>query len=162
VVLVVEPNGWLQAALGGLVQAKGGYVLRGVGSGGEALDLLGRDRFQMAIVAEALPDLPGSMVVRTLKAQSPDTIALLFNAPTDETAGSVSLYDKQTLPFLPQFTDPAQIVERLDELRETYLTTTRERRYVASFRQQHYDLLKRYAELRMKLQRSIEQQAKAG
>ena len=46
------------------------------------------------------------------------------------------------------------MVERIDELREAFRRKSRERRYLASFRQENYELLKRYAELKQRLQRA--------
>src|SRR5437879_4274949 len=73
--LVVEPpeDAWLGEQLKTALAKKGGYTLRAAGSGGEALDVASAIRFQLALVCQTLPDLPGSMVVNTLRAQSPDT-----------------------------------------------------------------------------------------
>jgi hypothetical protein len=46
------------------------------------------------------------------------------------------------------------MVERIDELREAFRRKSQERRYLASFRQENYELLKRYADLKQRLQRS--------
>jgi DNA-binding NtrC family response regulator len=159
-VLVVDEDGWLHSQLGMMVQIKGGYRLESAANGGEALDLAGRQRFHIALVRDSLPDLPGSMVVRTIKDLSPDTIVLLYVAPTEAQAGSVQVCEgSKVIPFLPQFSDPGQILERLDELRDAFRAKARERRYLATFRQQHFDLLKRYAELRQRLRRTAEEQA---
>ncbi len=94
------------------------------------------------------------MVVRSVKAQSPEALVLLYTAPGPGQAGSMQVMEgSRAIQFLPQFTEVGQILARLDELREAALATTRERRYHAAFRQQHFDLLKRFAELRAKLQR---------
>jgi hypothetical protein len=125
-----------------------------VSTGGEALDVVGRKRFQIALVKDALPDLPGSMVVRTIKGQSPETIVLLFSSPVGGRAGSVQVIEtSRVIEWLPSFTQPRQIADRLDEVRDAFVATTRERKYLSAFRQQHFELLKRYAELKQKLQR---------
>ena len=46
------------------------------------------------------------------------------------------------------------MIERIDELREAFRRKSRERRYLASFRQENYELLRRYAELKQRLVRS--------
>lgn len=153
-VLVVEEGGWLGEQLGPLLEAHGGYSLTTLTTGGEALDLAGRRRFHVALVGETLPDLPGSMVTRSVKKQSPDTIVLLFRPPQGPRPGSVEVVETQrAIPFLPTFVHPRQLAERVDELREAFHAAARERRYLASFRQQHGDLLRRYAELKAKLRR---------
>ncbi len=154
-VLLVDDDPGLQGQLNAALYSRGGFRFRGVATGGEALDLVGRERFQIALVKDALPDLPGSMVVRTVKAQSPETIVVLFSAPNGPQAGSMQIVDgSRAIPFLPQFTEVGQVLARLDELREAAAATSRERRYHAAFRQQHFELLKRYAEIRAKLQRA--------
>jgi DNA-binding response OmpR family regulator len=154
-VLLAEDDGWLETQLRPMLDARGGYVLRRTPTGGEALDLLGQERFHIALIKESLPDLPGSMVVRTVKAQAPDTIVLQFTPPVGKRPGSVNVMDTtRAIEFLPHFVDAAQLAERLGELRDAFHATARERRYLGAFRQQHFDLLKRYAELRAKLQKS--------
>ncbi|HEX2569468.1 MAG TPA: response regulator [Polyangia bacterium] len=153
-ILVVDHDTWLQRELGRMLQAKGGYALLGAASGGEALDRVGRERFHIVLVRDNLGDLPGSMVVRAIKGQSNETLSLVYTHPTSQQPGSVMVAEvSKVIPFIPKFTEPTQILERLDELREAFLGTQRERRYLAAFRAQHFDLLKRFAEMRQKLQR---------
>ena len=152
-VLLVDDDYALQTQLGAALSARGGYVLRSVASGGEALDIASGARFQIALVKATLPDLPGTMVVRTIKSQAPETITLLYRAPTGDQPGEVQVMEgSRAIPFMPEFRHPSQILDRLDELRDAAQATRRERRYLAAFRQQHFDLLKRYADLRHKLQ----------
>jgi DNA-binding NtrC family response regulator len=154
-VLVVDDDYAMQSQLGAALVARGGFVLRSASSGGEAIDLASRERFAIALVRETLPDLPGTMVVRTIKTQAPDTITLLHRAPTGGSPGRVDVMEgSKAIAFLPEFTSPSQILERLDELRDAARATQHERRHLAAFRQEHFDLLKRYAELRQRLQRS--------
>ncbi len=148
-VLVVEEDGWLTKALGQLLPK--GYLLKSVVSGGSALDTASGQRFHIALVKEGLPDLPGRMVVRTLSVQSPETITLLFTPP-GERPGHVNVVEgSHTIPLLPQFTDPAQLADRLAELRGAQRMRGRERRYLSTFREENYDLLRRYADLRQRL-----------
>lgn len=154
-VLVVEESGWLGEQLGPLLDTRGGYSLTTLTAGGEALDLTGRRRFHVALIADTLPDLPGSIVTRSVKRQSPDTIVLLFSPPHGPRPGSVQVVETQrAIPFLPAFVHPSQLAERVDELREAFHAAARERRYLASFRQHHSDLLRRYAELKAKLRKA--------
>lgn len=151
-VLVVEDDGWLSGALSQHLPR--GFTLQSVVSGGSALDKASGRRFHIALVKETLPDLPGRMVVRTLLSQSPETITLLFSPP-GETPGQVQVAEgSHMIPLLPSFTDPAQLAGRLSELRSAQQTRGRERRYLSAFRDENYDLLRRYAELRQKLGRT--------
>ena len=122
-------------------------------SGGEALDRAGGGQFHYAMIAEDLTDLPVSMVVRSLRTQAPELVLLTFLGPADN--GRVGLVDSSgTRPVVPRFTDAAQLVERLDELAEAWRAKARERRYMQAFREKHYDFLRRYVELRTKIQRT--------
>ncbi len=155
--LVVEPpeDAWLGAELKAALDAKGGYQVRTAGSGGEGLDVATGSTFQLALVCSTLPDLPGSMVVSALKAQAPDTITILYTRPGQTKAGKAEVIEgSRVIAFVPEFRDVAQMVERIDELRAAFRAKSRERRYLVGFRQQNYELLKRYAELKQKLVRS--------
>lgn len=150
-ILLVEEDGWLAQALVPLLPK--GFVMTTVVSGGSALDRASSQRYQMALVKEGLPDLPGRMVVRTLGAQAPDMITLLFTAPS-ERPGQVLLFDgTNTLKLVPELTAAAQLAERLPELRDAQRARGRERRYLSAFREENYDLLRRHAELRQRLEK---------
>ncbi len=152
-VLVVETidDPWLGQLLPEML--RGGYDLRICGSGGEGIDVASAVKFQIAIVRDSLPDLPGSMVIAALKGQSPDTITILFSRPGARPGRAEVIEGSRTIPLVPEFSNVKQLVERLDELRQAFTAKSRERRYLASFRQQNYELLKRYAELKQKLQK---------
>lgn len=152
-VLVVEPpeDAWLGEQLGRALSQKGGYQLRVAGSGGEGLDAATAGRFQLALVCENLPDLPGSMVVNTLRSQSPETITILYTRPGQRPGKASVIEGSKAIAFVPEFRDAGQMVERIDELKAAFKAKSRERRYLAAFRQQNYELLKRYAELKQKL-----------
>lgn len=157
-VLLVEPqeDGWLGSEIAKHVQSTPGYALQIVSSGGEALDLVGRQRFQIALVRDTLPDLPGSMVVSTLKAQSPETITILFSKPGARPGKADIMEGSRSISLVSEFSGPQQLSARLDELRQAFVGKTRERRYLGAFRQQNYELLKRFAELKQKLKRAVE------
>jgi len=53
------------------------------------------------------------------------------------------------------FTEAKQLVERLDQLAEAWRVKARERRYTQAFRERHYDFLRRYVELKTKIERAI-------
>jgi CheY-like chemotaxis protein len=153
--LVVEDDAWLTKQLESALQVRGGYVLVPAANGGEALDRATGRAFQIALVRDALPDLTGSMVVSTLKAQSPDTLTILFSRPSGMRAGKADVIEgSKAISLVPEFSDGKQMIERIDELREAFRRKSRERRYLAAFRQENYELLKRYADLKQRLQRA--------
>jgi DNA-binding NtrC family response regulator len=154
-ICIVEPNegDWLFSALNELLRGRPGYVLRHASSGSEAMDLGGRTRFNIALICDQLPDLSSSMVLSALKQQSPDTIAIRYSRPGMSVGRAEIVDGSRVIPVIAELTDPRQMVARIDELREAQRRTARERRYLGRFRQDNYDLLKKYAELKQKLQR---------
>jgi two-component system KDP operon response regulator KdpE len=151
-VLVVDPDPALfKAALAG---APPGFVVESVVAGGEALDRLGSGHFHLVLVAEQLPDLPGTMVVRSLKSQMPELITLLYTPPGP--FGRVDMVETTvTAPVLREYVKPAQLVDKLPELADALRAKTRERRYTQVFRERHYDFLRRYVEMKIKIDRAL-------
>ncbi len=149
-VLVVEDDGWLAQAVSGLLPKT--FIISQVVSGGAALDSASERPYDLALVKETLPDLPGRMVVRTLAAQSPETLVMLFAAPTSKRPGHIDRVEAGKFAALvPEFSDPKQLAERLNELFQAQLARRRERRYLAEFRAENFDLLRRFADLRRRL-----------
>jgi DNA-binding NtrC family response regulator len=154
--LVVEDDGWLASQLADGLRARGGYLLTSAASGGEGLDKASAGRFQIALVRDALPDLTGTMVVSALKTQAPETLTILFSRPSAGPGKAEVIEGSRTIALVPEFSDARQLVERVDELREAFRRKSRERRYLAAFRQENYELLKRYADLKLRLQRAAQ------
>src|SRR5689334_262404 len=74
--------------------AASGWHFRAALTGGEALDIVTQMRPQIVIVKEDLPDLPGTMVVHTVKAGAPDAVTLLYSPPGKSgRTGEVKLVD---------------------------------------------------------------------
>jgi DNA-binding response OmpR family regulator len=123
-------------------------------SGGEGLDRASSGSFHYAMVAEDIHDLPTTMVVKSIKTQNPETVVLQFRGPSDN--GRVELVETVgTRVIIEPFNDPKQILERLDELAEAFRAKSRERRYLQAFRERHYDFLRRYVELKTKIERAM-------
>jgi DNA-binding response OmpR family regulator len=152
--LVVEEDGWLAKQLSDALAARGGYVVLTASTGGEAIDRAGGRNFQIAIVRDSLPDLPGTMVVSALKGQSQETLTILYSRPGAHPGKADVIEGSKTIPLVPEFSHAQQMVERVDELREAFRRKSRERRYLAAFRQENYELLRRYADLKIRLQRA--------
>jgi DNA-binding response OmpR family regulator len=116
-------------------------------SGGEALDRVTSGSFHIIIVGQNLPDLPGSLIIRSLKAQVPNVIVISY-----ELGGRLEIVETtKTIPLVEKFTSATQLTERLGELAEAHRAKGRERRYLQEFRDRNYELLRRLAELRKKL-----------
>ena len=148
--LLVEEDGWLAKNLGPLLPKS--FQHTSVVSGGAALDSASERIFDLAVVKESLPDLPGRMVVRTLSAQAPETLVLLYVQPQGKRPGRIDRIEGGRLtPIVAEWHEPKQLAERLAELHQAQLARRRERRYLAEFRAENFDLLRRFAEMRKRL-----------
>lgn len=150
-VLVVEADGSLTALLQG--ENPDGFEFASSPTGGQSLDLCTQSKFHIVMVANDLPDLPGSMVVRSIKTQNPEVVAISFRPPP---GGMVEIVEStKTIPVVPEFNEPKQLLGRLDELAEAFRAKSRERRYTQAFRERHYDFLRKYVELKSKIDRAL-------
>ena len=81
-------------------------------------------------------------------------VVLTFLGPSDN--GHVNLVEQAgSRAIVKPFNDPKQLISRLDELAEAWRVKTKERRYTQAFREKHYDFLRRYVELKTKIDRAI-------
>ena len=131
-----------------------GYVFESALTGGQALDRCGSNEFHYVLIGSDLPDLPSSMVVRSVKAQSPESVVMTFIGPRP--GGKIEIVETtKTTTIIDNFTDPTQLLDRLGELAEAYRAKSHERRYTQAFRERHYDFLRRFIELRSKIERAL-------
>ncbi len=151
-VLVIDEVDELSEAL--IAAAPRGYAFIHATSGGEGLDRGISGKFHYAMVAKDLMDLPAQVIVATIKSQSAETVVLQFRGPSEN--GVVELCETAGVrKIIDPFTDPAQIIARLDDLAEAFRAKSRERRYLQTFRERHYDFLRRYVELKTKIERAL-------
>jgi DNA-binding NtrC family response regulator len=152
--LVVDDQATLSKHLAAALPPEKGWHVRYVQTSGEALDAATQTTPQVLVTQETLPDLPSSMLIKTVKATSPDLVALVFRPPDAHSAGEVMMVESsKVVTLIPAYSDPDQLVEALQEVREALRRKAKERRYVAVFRKQHSDFLKRYATLKNKMTR---------
>jgi DNA-binding NtrC family response regulator len=152
--LVVDDQQVLARHLAEALPGEKGWHLRYVQTSGEALDAATQSTPHVLVTQETLPDLPSSMLIKTLKATAPDLVALVFRPPGESGAGEVRMVEaSKVVTLIPAYSDPAQLVEALNEVREALRRKARERRYVAVFRKQHSEFLKRYAKLKDRITR---------
>lgn len=131
-----------------------GFTFSHATSGGEGLDRVSSSKFHYAMIAEDISDLPAKTVARTIRNQQPDTVVLTFLGPSDN--GKVDLIETNSVrTIIKPFDDPQKLVARLDELAEGWRAKARERRYTQAFRERHYDFLRRYVEIKTKIERAM-------
>lgn len=147
-VLIVDPDMDLPQFIQGGLDRQQGWDLAHCQMGGEALDHIGRKVHHLVLVNKNLPDLPASMVTRTVKSQSPESIVLEYSPPGDNPGKIQVLESSGPIPLVDEYTKEEQMLESLETLRSAFQAKAKERRYLQAFRAQHYEFLKRYAELK--------------
>lgn len=152
-VLLVDDEPALNAVLTRDLPSDKGWRVRYAQSGGEALDVALQTRPNILVVNETLPDLPASMVIKTIKGNLPDALALIFTPPREEGNGEVKMVESsRLLTLIPSFSAPDQLVSALMEVREGLRQKLRERRYLQNFRKQHLEFIQKYNHLKSRLQ----------
>jgi DNA-binding response OmpR family regulator len=150
--LLVDDDAALATALGKELTEEKGWRLRHAQSGGEALDSATQVPPSVLVAKENLPDLTGSMVVKTIKASVPSLVAMVFSPPTPEHAGEVRIADQSGLQvLLPHFVAPHELVVQLTEVREALTRKSRERRYLKIFQTQYLDVLQKCHSLKQEV-----------
>lgn len=153
-VLLVEEDGWAARVLSPLLPKT--FVLTSVISGGAALDSASERGFDIALVRDMLPDLPGRMVVRNLSVQAPEAMVLLYSQPQPKRPGRVERSEgAKLLPLIADWLEPKQLADRLRELFQAQLARRRERKHLAEFRSEHIELLRRFSDLRKRTRAQI-------
>jgi len=153
-VLVVDETEDFYNAMTGAKPQGFAWIL--AGSGTEALDQISTGTFHYAMVAADISDLPARTIARTIRNQSPDTVVLTYRGPGPE--GYVDLVETNSMrSIVKPFTQAQQLLGRLDELAEAWRAKARERRYAQEFRERHYDFLRRYVELKAKIERAMKE-----
>jgi DNA-binding NtrC family response regulator len=150
--LVVDDRADLAAELARELPEDKGWRVQHAQTGGEALDSATQIPPQVVVAKESLPDLTGTMVVKTIKANVPGLVAMLFTPPSDARPGEVKVVDQSRLhTLIPNFSKPADLVAQLAEVRDAMRRKARERRYVKIFQNQNLDLLQRCHRLKQRL-----------
>jgi DNA-binding NtrC family response regulator len=117
-------------------------------SGGSGLDRATMFGFQIVCVRDEL-DLPGQMVIRSCQAQKSATLALLYSQVG---SGRIDRYQNgQVTHSDTPFRGPEHLVEHMTALVSEMASLREERRYLQLFRSEHGQFLKRFAELKARI-----------
>jgi DNA-binding response OmpR family regulator len=131
-----------------------GFTFTHATSGGEGLDRVSAGGYHYAMIAEDLSDLPAMTIARTIRNQHPDTVVLTFLGPSEN--GHVDLVETHgKRSIVKPFVEANGLLSRLDELAEAWRAKAKERRYTQAFRERHYDFLRRYVELKTKIEHAM-------
>ena len=131
-----------------------GFTFTHATSGGEGLDRVSAGGYHYAMIAEDVSDLPAITIARTIRNQHPDTVVLTFLGPAEN--GHVDLIETHgKRSIVKPFAEASGLLSRLDELAEAWRAKAKERRYTQAFRERHYDFLRRYVELKTKIEHAM-------
>jgi DNA-binding NtrC family response regulator len=151
-VVLVDDDPGAVPVLQDVLPLRDGWHFRPALTGGEALDVVSQSRPHIVMVKEQLPDLPGSMVVKTVKSAAPDAVTLLYSPPNRGVSGELKMVEgSRIMNLIPKWADYRQLVAPLEEIREALRQKMRERRYLQAFRQSHFEFLQRYNALKQRI-----------
>lgn len=152
-VLLVDGD---QAFLEGLgaTLAERDWDLGVVVNGGAALDRTSQDAWDVVACRQELDDLRGSIVLKSVQSARSETLGLLYTVPGPE--GHLDLYREGRVEEVERpFRDAGQLVAKLDQVVELLGATARDRRVLAAFRRDHQDYIRRFAELKLRIDRLV-------
>jgi DNA-binding NtrC family response regulator len=148
-VMFVDGDGAFLNELAPLVQAQNWDIITEM-SGGAALDRAWRDRVDILVVRNDLPDLGGSMVIKTIQLDKTEVLGLLYTVPGPQ--GRIDRFERgQVEGSVQPFTSPAQLVAEIQRMSGELATKAHERRLIQAFRNDHSEFLRRYAQLKKQI-----------
>lgn len=153
-VLVVEHDQNVLKALAAAVQEKP-WKVTGEMNGGGALDKVGQQRFDLIVCRADLPDLPGSMVAKSVQAQHPESEAIIYTLPAGGQPGSYELLRMGQRERFDKITDLKSFMTVIESVLHEQALTAKERRVMKAFRTHHKEFFNRYAELKLRLDRLL-------
>jgi CheY-like chemotaxis protein len=122
-------------------------------NGGAALDRGMSQKFDIVAVRNELPDLKGSMVLRSIQNQRGEVLGVLYSSAD---GGRIDRFEQGHLEDTERpFKGASHLTQRLDSLVEELGTRAQERRFIQAFRSDHEDFMRRYAELKLRIDRLI-------
>lgn len=153
-VLFVDGDGEFLHVLAPLVQKEGWNVLADT-NGGAALDHASRERIDILVVRNELPDLRGSMVVKSIQAENTEVLALLYTAPGPQ--GRIDRIDRgQVEAVIKPFASPQHLLDAVRKLTGELATKAMDRRLIQAFRDDHKDFFRRFAKVKSQVDNLIE------
>lgn len=151
-VMVVDGDPEFLRQLSELIQ-KEDWDIGGEMTGGAALDRGMSSKLDIVACRDELPDLRGSMVLRSIQTQHGEVLGLLYSAANE---GRIDRMEQgQIEEGETPFTGAAHLVRKIRELANELGTRTEERRFIQAFGADHRDFLRRYAELKLKIDRLV-------
>jgi DNA-binding NtrC family response regulator len=122
-------------------------------SGGAALERGVSEAFDIVVCRSELADLPGSMVLKSIQAHRGEVLGLLY---TREGAGHIARVEHGATEDIERpFGGSRHLFTAIDTLAEEFSLAAEERRYIEAFRNDHPAFVRRFAELKIQLDRLV-------
>ena len=119
-------------------------------TGGSALDKAGEHKFDIVATRDTLPDLPGSMVLKSLQAEQTSVQGVLYTDPGGN--GRIERWQEaRSVNVERPFRDAKHLVQHIAALVEERGSEQRDRRVIQKFRAEYADFLKRWADMKSRL-----------
>ena len=116
-------------------------------SAGSGLDRASSFSFQIVAVREELSDLAGQTLLRSAQAQQPQVLGLLYS----QAERKIERYEGGRVTKGWPYTSVDDLVRCMQELVSELSARREERRYMQAFRSDHGAFLKRFAELKVRI-----------
>jgi len=146
-ILIIDEDQQLVRQLAGLLADKPWDVSVEL-SGGAGLDKASTFSFQIVAARRALSDLPGDMLLRSAQAQQTQTLGLVYEPGSD---GRAERFEGGKSTKSWSCGGPEDIVRCMQELVAEIAQRREERRFMQAFRSDHGAFLKRFAELKVRI-----------
>ncbi|MCB9667174.1 MAG: response regulator [Myxococcales bacterium] len=118
-------------------------------TGGAALDKALATPFDLVAVSEQLGDLPGTTVLKSLQNYHVETLGLLYSK---QQGGHLDRYQAgQPAHVERPFGGAPHLLERVTSIAQEVGQLQRERGYIRAFRRHHETFLRRYADLKIRI-----------
>ena len=115
-------------------------------TGGAALDKASSESLDIVAARDLLPDLPGSLVVKSLQEQAPHVLGLVYGDKLERFEGGRSVGGESFQG------GSSQLVDEISRLAQAVAALLRQRACLAVLRREHGDFLRRYAELKARIE----------
>jgi len=150
-ILVVDEDQNALRELGGMIGDRKWEVSVEM-TGGSALDKAGDHDFELVACGAELVDLPGSMVVKTIQARRPETVGLVYGG-AGESSRLERYREGRRADVETPFAGMAQLLKAIAQEVDALATTGRDRSVIQAFRGAHPEFFRRFAELKLRLER---------
>lgn len=146
-ILIIDEDQQLVRNLAGLLGDKPWDVSVEL-SGGAGLDKASTFSFQLVAARRALSDLPGDMLLRSAQAQQTQTLGLVYELGAE---GRAERFEGGKSTKSWPCAGPEDVVRCMQELVAEIAQRREERRFMQAFRSDHGAFLKRFAELKLRI-----------